>query len=222
MFGKSKRNAADKEPLSAEEGDEYREVVNLILPQQVEGSALASSTPPTAPEANSSISSSISIVGKIDGKIVGSNGRLSIFGHVEGQIHASTVEIGDGAQIEGNIVAEELTIGGRVKGAIHANRVKLNSTAVVEGDIYHRSLAIEENAQSRECQNDRKMPSIGRRSSQRNAHKHRPSMSTDRAAAHPKASIHRRRRPRRRPPVPILELALTDRPLFTALNHRLL
>ena len=31
-----------------------------------------------------------------------------------------------------------------------------------------------------------------------------------------------RRRPRRRPPVPILEPALTDRPLFTALNHRLL
>jgi hypothetical protein len=49
--------------------------------------------------------------------------------------------------VEGNIVAEELTIGGRVKGTIHANRVRLNSTAVVEGDIYHRSLAIEENAQ---------------------------------------------------------------------------
>ena len=31
-----------------------------------------------------------------------------------------------------------------------------------------------------------------------------------------------RHRPRRRPPVPILEPALTDRPLFTALNHRLL
>jgi cytoskeletal protein CcmA (bactofilin family) len=66
---------------------------------------------------------------------------------VEGEVHASTVQIGDGAQVEGNIVAEELTIGGRVKGTIHANRVKLNSTAVVEGDIYHRSLAIEENAQ---------------------------------------------------------------------------
>ena len=66
---------------------------------------------------------------------------------MEGEVHASTVQIGDGAKVEGNIVAEELTIGGRVKGTIHANRVKLNSTAVVEGDIYHRSLAIEENAQ---------------------------------------------------------------------------
>jgi cytoskeletal protein CcmA (bactofilin family) len=66
---------------------------------------------------------------------------------VEGEVHASIVQIGDSAQVEGNIVAEELTIGGRVKGTIHANRVKLNSTAVVEGDIYHRSLAIEANAQ---------------------------------------------------------------------------
>ena len=54
--------------------------------------------------------------------------------------------IDEGAKVEGEVVAEELTIGGRVKGTIHANRVKLNSTAVVEGDIFHRSLSIEENA----------------------------------------------------------------------------
>ena len=54
--------------------------------------------------------------------------------------------IAEGAQMEGDVVAEELTIGGYVKGTIHANRVKLNSTAVVEGDIFHRTLAIEENA----------------------------------------------------------------------------
>ncbi len=129
MFGKSKDNAADdnRDSLSA---------------QEVKRSAVASSATATAPEASSSISAGLSIVGKIVGQ-----GRLSILGHVEGEVHASTVQIGDGAQVEGNIVAEELTIGGRVKGTIHANRVKLNSTAVVEGDIYHRSLAIEENAQ---------------------------------------------------------------------------
>ena len=48
--------------------------------------------------------------------------------------------------MEGDVVAEELTIGGHVKGTIHANRVKLNSTAVVKGDIFHQTLAIEENA----------------------------------------------------------------------------
>ena len=126
MFGKSKGNAADTNRDSSSVQEVKRSIVGHSA----------------APEGASSISSGLSIVGKIVGE-----GTLGIFGHVEGEVHASTVQIGDGAKVEGNIVAEELTIGGRVKGTIHANRVKLNSTAVVEGDIYHRSLAIEENAQ---------------------------------------------------------------------------
>jgi len=129
MFGKSKGTAADN----------YQDSSSA---QEVKRSTVTSPAAPAAPEAVSSISSGLSIVGKIVGE-----GTLGIFGHVEGEVHASTVQIGEGAQVEGNIVAEELTIGGRVKGMIHANRVKLKSTAVVEGDIYHRSLAIEENAQ---------------------------------------------------------------------------
>jgi cytoskeletal protein CcmA (bactofilin family) len=116
---------------------DYATAVRLIRP-----SPYSTDGHSAAPEATSSISSGLSIVGKIVGQ-----GRLGIFGHVEGEVHASTVQIGDGAQVVGDIVAEELTIGGRVKGTIHANRVKLTSTALVEGDIYHRSLAIEENAQ---------------------------------------------------------------------------
>jgi cytoskeletal protein CcmA (bactofilin family) len=144
LFGKSNRKVGDiVEPLLDEERFAEREVLaRITVPPQVKSSAVASSVPPPAPETASSISSGLSIVGKIVG-----NGRLAIFGHVEGEVHASTVQIGDGAQIEGNIIAEELTIGGRVQGMIRANRVKLNSTAVVKGDIYHRSLAIEENAQ---------------------------------------------------------------------------
>ena len=105
--------------------------------QQIPRSAVASSALPEV----SSISSGLSIVGKIVG-----HGALTIFGHVEGELHASTVVIAEGAQMEGDVVAEELTIGGHVKGTIHANRVKLSNTAVVEGDIFHRTLAIEENA----------------------------------------------------------------------------
>jgi len=92
-------------------------------------------------EAASSISSGLSIIGKIVG-----HGAVTIFGQVKGELRASTVVIAEGAQMEGDVVAEELTIGGYVKGTIHANRVNLNSTAVVEGDIFHRTLAIEENA----------------------------------------------------------------------------
>src|SRR5580704_5929254 len=79
---------------------------------------------PAVPEV-SSISSGLSIVGKIVG-----DGALTIFGHVEGELRASTVVIAEGAQIEGEVNAEELTVGGHIKGTIHANRVKLTSTAV--------------------------------------------------------------------------------------------
>ena len=71
---------------------------------------------------------------------------MTIFGHVEGELRASTVVIAEGAEMVGDVVAEELTINGHVKGTIHANRVRLGGTGVVEGDIFHRTLAIEENA----------------------------------------------------------------------------
>jgi cytoskeletal protein CcmA (bactofilin family) len=87
------------------------------------------------------ISRGMTVVGKIVGE-----GTVEIFGSIEGELRALTVLINEGAKVEGEIVAEELTISGQVKGTIHANRVKLNSSAVVEGDIFHRSLSIEENA----------------------------------------------------------------------------
>ncbi|MGA2892389.1 MAG: polymer-forming cytoskeletal protein [Xanthobacteraceae bacterium] len=126
MFGKSKDEAAeDRGPVST--------------PQFLRSTV--AHTAPVSPEATSSISAGTSIVGKVV-----SDGTVNIFGRIEGELRASTVVIAEGAQVEGDLVAEDLTIGGRVKGIVHANRVKLNSTAIVEGDIYHRSLAIEENA----------------------------------------------------------------------------
>jgi cytoskeletal protein CcmA (bactofilin family) len=126
MFGKPKDTA---------DGD--RDVTAAQQYQRTPGSNAA----PDSAEATSTISAGMSIVGKIN-----SDGTVKIFGRVEGELHASTVLISDGAQVEGDIVAEDLTIGGQVKGTVHANRVRLNGTAVVEGDIFHRSLAIEENA----------------------------------------------------------------------------
>jgi cytoskeletal protein CcmA (bactofilin family) len=81
----------------------------------------------------------------IIGKIVG-EGALRIFGRIEGELKASSILIADGAQVEGDIVAQEVTIGGHVKGTIHANCVTLHSSSFVQGDIFHRSLTIEENA----------------------------------------------------------------------------
>ncbi len=122
--------------LGKSKGDGTNYDRDLSSVQQTPRSAVASSGTPEV----SSISSGLSIVAKIVG-----HGAVTIFGHVEGELRASTVVIAEGAQMEGDVVAEELTIGGHIKGTIHANRVKLND-AVVEGDIFHRTLAIEENA----------------------------------------------------------------------------
>ena len=89
----------------------------------------------------STISRGMTVGGKIVGEVT-----VHVLGQVEGELRALTVLIDEGAKVEGDVVGEEMTIGGTVKGIIHANRVKLNSTAVVEGDIFHRSLSIEENA----------------------------------------------------------------------------
>jgi cytoskeletal protein CcmA (bactofilin family) len=128
MFGKGKDNMPDE----------------LRSPAPVQHFHSAAPAPAAAAESGngiSSISAGMTVIGKIAG-----SGAVKILGRVEGELHASTVLIADGAEVEGDVVAEELTVGGRVKGTIRANRVRLNSTAVVEGDIFHRSLAIEENA----------------------------------------------------------------------------
>jgi cytoskeletal protein CcmA (bactofilin family) len=89
----------------------------------------------------STISRGVTIVGKILGE-----GTVHVLGQIEGELRALTVSINEGAKVEGEVVAEELTVGGVVKGSIRANRVTLTGTAVVEGDIIHRSLLVEENA----------------------------------------------------------------------------
>src|SRR6266702_2633830 len=103
--------------------------------------AWARSEPTTKPGTSSCIGSDMSIVGKIDCK-----GPAQIFGRIEGELRASDLLISDGAQVEGNVIAQEVTVCGRVKGTIRAVRVKLQDGGAVEGDIFHRSLSIDENS----------------------------------------------------------------------------
>src|SRR5262245_23262735 len=89
----------------------------------------------------SCIGSGMAIVGNIE-----CNGPAQIYGRVEGEVRASDLLIGDGAQVDGSVVAQEVTVCGRVKGTIRAVRVKLQGGGSVEGDIFHRSLSIDENS----------------------------------------------------------------------------
>jgi cytoskeletal protein CcmA (bactofilin family) len=83
-----------------------------------------------------------SIVGNIECR-----GPAQVLGRIEGELRASDLQISDGAQVEGSIIAQNVTVCGRVKGTIRAVRVKLQNGGAVEGDIFHRSLSIDENSQ---------------------------------------------------------------------------
>ena len=89
----------------------------------------------------SCIGSGMSIVGNIE-----CNGPTEVFGRIEGDLRAADLLIGDGAQVEGSIIAQDVTVCGRVKGSIRAVRVKLQNGGAVEGDIFHRSLVMDENS----------------------------------------------------------------------------
>jgi cytoskeletal protein CcmA (bactofilin family) len=86
----------------------------------------------------SCIGSGMSIVGNVE-----CSGPMQVFGRIEGELRATELVIGEGAQIEGAVQAQEVTVSGRVKGTIRAIRVRLQG-ATVEGDIIHRTLSIDE------------------------------------------------------------------------------
>jgi cytoskeletal protein CcmA (bactofilin family) len=103
--------------------------------------ARARPEPATKPGTASCIGSDMSIVGTIECK-----GPAQVFGRIEGELRASDLLISDGAQVEGSVIAQDVTVCGRVKGTIRAVRVKLQDGGAVEGDIFHRSLSIDENS----------------------------------------------------------------------------
>jgi cytoskeletal protein CcmA (bactofilin family) len=89
----------------------------------------------------SCIGSGMSIVGNIE-----CNGPAQVFGRIEGELRASDLVIGDGAQVEGSVIAQDVTVRGHVKGTVRAVRVKLRDGGAVDGDIFHQSLSIDENS----------------------------------------------------------------------------
>lgn len=88
----------------------------------------------------SCIGAGMSIVGNVE-----CSGSAQLFGRIEGEVRASDLMIGEGAQVEGSVIAQEVTVSGRVKGTIRAVRVTLRG-GTVEGDIFNRSLSIDENS----------------------------------------------------------------------------
>ena len=90
MFGKS-----------TDENDQVPPAV-----QQLQRPAAKHSGEQVSTDQASSISRGMSVVGKISGE-----GTVQVFGCIEGELRALTVVINEGATVEGDVVAEELTVG---------------------------------------------------------------------------------------------------------------
>ena len=154
MF-KSKAPEKDKDVAA-----DTTEVVGRTVQQQQ--STVEQPPPRREPTTNAAIRSCIgsgmSIVGNIE-----CNGPAQVFGRIEGELRASDLLIGEGAMIDGSVLAQNVTVCGHVKGTIHAVRVKLQKGGAVEGDIFHRSLSIDEDSlfegSSRRVENPTDIPS---------------------------------------------------------------
>ncbi len=84
---------------------------------------------------------------KIEGK-VSSNGSIRIDGSIQGDLTAKgNVTIGEQGDINGQITANSVTIGGKVVGTVNAKeKLVLESNSTLKGDIITKVLVIEAGA----------------------------------------------------------------------------
>jgi cytoskeletal protein CcmA (bactofilin family) len=75
-----------------------------------------------------------------------SKGEIHLDGQVQGDIRCISLILGESARLKGNVIAEDVVIGGRLVGSVQARQVTLQSKSHVEGDLFHQSLAIEQGA----------------------------------------------------------------------------
>ncbi len=77
---------------------------------------------------------------------ISSTGDIQIDGRIEGDVRSIGLVIGDKAEINGEVLAEDVTVRGKVTGRIRARKVLLAATSHVEGDILHEAFAVESGA----------------------------------------------------------------------------
>jgi cytoskeletal protein CcmA (bactofilin family) len=85
---------------------------------------------------------------KIEGKVT-SKGNIRVDGDIEGDItsQGGNVTVGETGQINGQIHAEVITIGGKVSGTVRAKeKLVIDSKGNLQGDIYTKTLVIEAGA----------------------------------------------------------------------------
>ena len=101
--------------------------------------------PPPRRSGKSSAPSIISADLVVKGSLT-STGDVQIDSRVEGDVRSAGLVVGANAVIQGDVLAEDLTVRGRVLGDIHAGSVLLGAGCHIRGNILYRTLAVENGA----------------------------------------------------------------------------
>ncbi|HPG88709.1 MAG TPA: polymer-forming cytoskeletal protein [Hyphomicrobium sp.] len=72
------------------------------------------------------------------------DGELVVEGTVIGNVRCLSLTVKERGQVDGNVVAERVTVLGDVTGAINANDLVLRTACSVAGDIFHKQLRLED------------------------------------------------------------------------------
>ena len=137
-----KPSRASAEPLTIEGMNAF--VLRLMILNAKEARWGVETMDATARAHNSS-PLSISTIGEdltITGNVT-SKGELHVNGRVQGDVHCAALVLGENAQVEGNVVAQDVMVHGRLIGSVRALKVILQSTAYVEGNLFHKGLSVE-------------------------------------------------------------------------------
>lgn len=92
-----------------------------------------------SPRSSSFIGPDLTVNGLIEAR-----GDVRIDGHVCGDVCANRIVVGQGASIDGSVVAREVVISGTIRGSVRGDRLTLGQTSCVEADISHNSFVIEQ------------------------------------------------------------------------------
>jgi cytoskeletal protein CcmA (bactofilin family) len=146
MFSKSKISEPTKTDPAAEAAKSAGSAPSTPPARPMGSGAPAPSSmmPSTAPKPKppaSQLSSDLTITGNVQ-----TTGDIQIEGKIKGDIRAHLLTVGEGATVEGEIVADDVVVNGRVIGRVRGLKVRLTSSAKVEGDIIHKTIAIESGA----------------------------------------------------------------------------
>lgn len=108
----------------------------LIAGSKVSANKNQSALPP------SYLGSALTVNGRLE-----TDGEIQVHGSIMGEVIACRFVLGIGGYVEGDVVAEDVCIGGQLNGRVFAPNVTLESTAEIKGRIFHNNASVARGAQ---------------------------------------------------------------------------